>query len=79
MQQLNYRLFRTLDTMCNETGRRLNMKWCTDFTQFKCNLEKDCEKRKKEGCVSCEEGNDCLFCANNGICKEAIITPSEEL
>ena len=55
------------------------MKWCTDFTQFKCNLEKDCEKRKKEGCSSCEEGNDCLYCANNGTCKEAIITPSEEL
>lgn len=53
------------------------MKWCTGLSDFKCNLEDDCERRKKEGCASCEEGNDCLFCANNGRCKEANLSPND--
>ncbi|ACQ54605.1 hypothetical protein FDF29_11875 [Clostridium botulinum] len=51
------------------------MIWCNDSIAFKCNLEKDCEKRKKEGCASCEDHNDCLFCQNNGTCKEAVLNP----
>lgn len=49
------------------------MIWCLNFDDFQCNLEKDCETRKKHGCSNCEEVHDCLFCAKNGMCTEAVL------